>query len=366
VTNVSITPAYNASLNLVTGVPGKGSAATQPIASWTGSGTTTVTGAARLVHTGGDQPVTVACGGIHVGTTPYCNRTAGFALGLEEGKQYTLTIDLKRPLVWAGSNVYWDNAGQKLTFDAPGSGDVAQRKQGVLFKWGSLVGVSPITSDGSGNDEGDPYYYTKYNVGVPIYHPVYSSPTWSWSTTHIYDDFEDIPYVDAPLPGDTYLNDDARNNPAYGYNYWGNSKGDICRFISENGFGPGGATNKYRMPTYTEMGQKSSYTVGSDGWTGGSLYGTDASNGGYADGTMARWEYLTHSYSGTIFPITGRRHTGGGNEYQSYGCYWSCSSSDLGLYSMMFYSNYSSTTVILIEANTLIGFAFAVRCVRAD
>ncbi|MDR0939336.1 MAG: hypothetical protein LBN29_08295, partial [Mediterranea sp.] len=72
------------------------------------------------------------------------------------GRHYTVTSYLTKRVTWATSNIYWD--GSKLTFDADAThGGVAggipsvttvnsPRYQGLLFKWGSLDGISPAGS----------------------------------------------------------------------------------------------------------------------------------------------------------------------------------------------------------------------------
>jgi hypothetical protein len=64
---------------------------------------------------------------------------------LKAEKVYTFNATLKADK-WAASNVYWN--GSKLTFDEPYEmGHSAA--QGLFFKWGSLVGISPAGEDES-------------------------------------------------------------------------------------------------------------------------------------------------------------------------------------------------------------------------
>ena len=73
-------------------------------------------------------------------------------------------LHTKKQHSWAGSNIYWD--GSKLTFDTAISND-SDLKQGVHFRWGSLIGIPS-----SGNSAPSAYY-------IPIYNP--TSPqnsTW--------------------------------------------------------------------------------------------------------------------------------------------------------------------------------------------
>jgi hypothetical protein len=320
VTNVSITPAYNASLNLVTGVPGKGAGTTQPIASWTGSGTTTVTGAARLVHTGGDQPVRVAIESMKVGTATYANKAAQFDMALEEGKKYTLTIDVKRNLVWAGSNIYWDNS--KLTFDAPTSDVDTQRKQGVYFRWGGLVGVS-----------GEVKAVMSFSIeweDITVYIPTYTvtfgqTPYITWSTTNIYTQSSNIPSVGLPWQGIEFYGD--RLNTFWNIsNDWNGRTGDICRFLSENGCGPSDGKT-YRMPTSFEFGEKESYSYGAaDGWSLTGSWGNETPSS--IHGTSLMNTYVVSS-GGVIFPNPGSQW-----DY-SRADYWSTSFNRIYIYNTM-------------------------------
>jgi hypothetical protein len=88
-------------------------------------------------------------------------------------KVYTFTATLKEDK-WAGSNIYWD--GEKLTFDDPLTINPAQ---GLLFKWGSLVGISPVR----GNSES-----TAWTGSEPLYtYGAATNPsTGAWSSIESY------------------------------------------------------------------------------------------------------------------------------------------------------------------------------------
>jgi hypothetical protein len=218
--------------------------------------------------------------------------TAKFSTYLEAGKRYKLTVGSFKTVVWAGSNIYWNSGGQYLTFDGPGASLNDQRKQGVFIKWGSLVGISPaevLWADGG------------YSSSVPVYIPPTGSG--SWSTTNIYSNWDDIPYVSQSDIGYYATGNDFVSYLIQwsGSGYWNQKKGDICDYLSSNGYGPDG--NAYRMPTTFEM------EFGGGTWTETGAYGYDYSTGG-DDGTRVMSSYMSHS-SGLAFPASGSMSSGG-------------------------------------------------------
>ncbi|MDR0938141.1 MAG: hypothetical protein LBN29_02130 [Mediterranea sp.] len=168
----------------------------------------------------------------------------------EHGKTYTVKSKLTKRLTWATSNIYWDKVAGKLTFDAEPSpppyrlyGSYFEPSsttansgfyQGVLFRWGSLVALSP---------KGDPNteqirVYLPSNVPatasyvMPTYSPSYAAssgvPEWTglnWS---------DIPgYDSSPLPYPIVADENEEN-------YFG----DICAYLTKG---------MWRLPTNAEM-----------------------------------------------------------------------------------------------------------------
>jgi hypothetical protein len=215
-----------------------------------GGGATTITSDYSYVYPSAASPTEVKIGSITIDGTLY-NKTAldhplvaKVNTTLAAGGSYTLTVDFKE-LYFAGSNIYWDKVGGRLTFDGPDAGESSQWKQGIFFKWGSLVGISPALRNGS----------IYYNINTPVYIPEYNSGSPYWSQNNSYSDMSLIPYELLTSGGslnhdDNYLSTDAHNT-ANNHAYWNAKKGDICRYISENGYGPGG---NWRMPTANELG----------------------------------------------------------------------------------------------------------------
>ncbi|GAB6124269.1 hypothetical protein JCM30204_54190 [Dysgonomonas termitidis] len=198
---------------------------------------------------------------------------------------------------WAGSNIYYDQTLGHLTFDDVGVTD-HMYYNGVIFKWGSLYGISPIQN---------------YTVLTKRYPPDGGTTTGG--------SYDDIPFIS-----------DATNVPsnrdrAYLYEVTdGNSgKGDICRWLTKKGYAPAG--KKWRMPTSREFDGSYTYQTGT---FGNHEYGTGAVRSGVSKtGTAA------------FFPMSHYRHcTGALQESASTGngYYWTASPGGTNAY-LMKYSN---------------------------
>jgi hypothetical protein len=333
-----INPRYPLTLTVATGAMTTESSSNYDILSWTGAGTTTITGTG-WVHTKQASPTRVIISSLTINEDTYKNLPyLTFNMALQLRYSYTFTVSYtKKTTVFAGSNIYWKwnndtdhTQGGYLTFDKEGEGN--QMRQGVFFKWGSLVGISPALTGGSTSMD---------NANTPIYYPTYTSggtPSVTWVQTTVtdagIDGYMEIPYTKTAAGGiySSYLMEDVCNNATA----WGARKGDICRFLSENGFGPGG---KYRMPTAYEMGANERYQyVGtaypSSGWAiaGGSGW-ADLSSQAEEDGSYSM--PYGASNTGIVFPPAGTR------PLPSYfallyigtvGTYWSGSSDALAAY----------------------------------
>jgi hypothetical protein len=189
----------------------------------------------------GSQSFTVYLSGTisAVPSVAFTDTPVTFSAELEHGKGYTLQITVNRALRWALSNVYWD--GSKLTFETYGTGDPAKAMyQGLLFKWGSLVGISPVTTPPGGAypvDARDPVW--QFQPGVT---PVYANQG-NWSTTP----YAAIPFVSQKIT-DPIGPDTDYFASVDGSTLYPDGKGDVCRYIGTMG-GPTG----YRMPTAYEL-----------------------------------------------------------------------------------------------------------------
>ncbi|MDR1526567.1 MAG: hypothetical protein LBS46_02715 [Dysgonamonadaceae bacterium] len=227
-------------------------------------------------------------------TLPLVGKTFTFSsIALESGKSYTIRVKL-RYAKFASSNIYWDEttdpSNPKLTFKpydptpgVAGHYPTEQKYQGVFFKWGSLIGISPAAVLST-----DPllqypnYFYSGESAnptttGTPIYVPTYTagppaSSTWTKTNVSAFTASSTIPMVpdnsqgsDAwgPVPyadNTTYVVQSGINNNRgsqeltdLGTQHYANYVGDICLYISEtqNLITEG---KYYRMPHSEEFG----------------------------------------------------------------------------------------------------------------
>ena len=293
------------------------------------------------------------------------NNTNNF--NMKRNWQYTYTITLKANEsdtritykrsgpVWAGSNIYWD--GTKLTFDTETT-TANNQKQGIFFKWGSLIGIS------SNGDIGSSYDSSSVLLYIPSY--VSNSPlssSWTGTTTGSSMAWTDILYMDGGSSTDqtsTYLNDATQNTADYYKAY----KGDICQYLSKTG----AVSGSWRMPTVKEFNTTNTPTNTDAGWrttdtTSWVQYGTSGTSSSIANGQFSISFGATYTYngSGTSFPASGYRYTDG----MLYGvgqggCYWS---SSVGSATNGFYLRFYSSFVVPARSNNRQN-AFAVRCVQ--
>ncbi len=279
------------------------------------------------------------------------NNTTNF--NVKRNCQYTYNITLKpndsdtrivyNRVIWAGSNIYWD--GTKLTFDAQVT-TANNQKQGVCFRWGSLVGVSLSSTYTT--------YSPTYNSTTP------TNSTWATGTTY----FASIAYfTDEVANGgqtNTFLNDAAQNTDANYAAY----KGDICKYLSKTG----AVSGSWRMPTAEEFNAAGLADNGSVTWTTVTTpwakFGDFAAASGNAQGTTQISSGGTYAVNGSSnsFPASGSfRNTDGLFAVGQSGNYWSCStatSSTTG-YDMGFVSSYLSPAV-----NDTRQWGFVIRCVQ--
>jgi hypothetical protein len=278
---------------------------------------------------------------------------------LTGGKNYVLEMIVTESR-WAYSNIYWQAVDDEddprypgyLTFDTQDHGN--QGYQGVFFKWGSLVGVSPARTGVSNN----------YSTATPVYIPTYvegGTSTWNvrsgatnpystWGTTMagIAAPATDIPYLDGSYDAtpygmdNTYASDAARNTTAM----YDSLRGDICQYLGKTD----AALTRFRLPQRDEFWSTvrqdwSSATPTTDGWRKGNGSFADSPDAGYADG---RADFLAtqqgtgynptqptngagkklgagiNSVTGVVLPAGGAR-TGSLSVVGIRGYYWSCS-----------------------------------------
>jgi hypothetical protein len=331
---------------------------------------------------------------------PTAEKSATLAQALSGGVSYTITMRLRTP-IFARSNIYWDATAQKLTFepaaDNPAQNDDAKAGyQGVFFRFGSLVGISPV-----GNFSGTTDIY------VPIVNENLSTSTWkattgnamaanntdfptvssnwtTWKSVHNDAPDTDIPYMDpryakvaetAHGRGNTYVIDDALNRDT---TYQG-FRGDICQYLTTKTHAVSG---DYRLPTSYEFGlSDSSYDWSSggtspDGWQKGTGSFSTNKSAGYADGTadlldatpgangggIIYGSCINRTMDDVIFPASGCINDSNGELalVGFFANYWSASVCAVDI---SYYLNFDSDKVYTYNA-VYRGYAFPIRCVK--
>jgi len=298
------------------------------------------------------------------------NNTSNF--NLKRNCKYTYNITLKpndsdtriiykkSGIVWAGSNIYWN--GSKLTFDSapvdptnPTTQELSnQRKQGVFFKWGALVGVS---SNASSYDGAAPIYVPSYNSTIPTSSSwlVQNGSQMGWNA---------IPYFTDNLTvvgqTSTFLNDAAQNTDA---NY-ASLKGDICKYLSRTG----AVSGKWRMPTTHEYNPNGVgdrvFVAWTDNTAPWSMLGTFGAESGNAQGTSL-------FSSGCTYLLGNSRSNFSSSGYRDYpngllsrtgftGEYWTSSAYSGTEYSYYFHFSDTLSPSFYNPRN----YGFVIRCIQ--
>jgi hypothetical protein len=141
---------------------------------------------------------------------------------------------------WAGSNIYWDKEKKCLTFDPAGT-TTHQYYQGVFFKWGSLVGISPALTNESTGWSDDVMVY------VPTYDPA-TPTTTTWASGKASETIAGYRGYESILPATP--SDELGSYNDYIPNDWSHNTGDICQFLGKTN----PALKGYRMPRDDEFG----------------------------------------------------------------------------------------------------------------
>ncbi|MDR1526499.1 MAG: hypothetical protein LBS46_02375 [Dysgonamonadaceae bacterium] len=375
---------------------------TSTATTWVSKDTTVYTG-----ETNATNPITVTLTNLSlsgVNTSYFPVLTAKFAMALVPNGKYDLKIHFKQ-VEFAGSNIYWVTTTPAtpgtpgdgyLTFDEAGN-NANNMYQGLLFRWGSLVGIAgmltPANDDGTGSLVDKLVRGTKDDptTGTPIYVPKYTIDqgrqgymqtnmasmssnggvdywtTFTGIVANTAAPVTDIPYFDGSYAtsvpsgrSTTFVSDAAQNTPAM----WESFRGDICQYIN----------NDYRLPVSYEFGSvsgKASYGTGgttSIGWTrlpadNATAFPSNAAVGS-ADGKSGTPTIygVTH-YSGVSFPVAGTRSFGNDAlwRYRNTGDYWSSSvhstrtnAYELGITGIDVYPGQSNTRAL----------PFPIRCVK--
>jgi hypothetical protein len=316
----------------------------------------------------GSQSFTVKISGKITNVNPnvtFTNEPVTFHTTLTHGYSYALQINLRQQLKWAGSNIYWD--GNNLTFDPHGT-TTHQMYMGLLFFWGSLIGISPLAHP-------DGQYPSEYNGETPTY-------SYDSDITGTYTNYEDVPKLRW-----IFLYDGERGG-LDADNFALRPGNDICRYIGTRNSNLSG----YRMPTYNELvhgkvgGVNAIEHFTDPAWTAPAASNSWSSvhpasynnnptypilslaNVNREQGAMGRAVMTWGGRQGTraVFPLTGARDLTGSvpDEFLRYGCYWSSSrgSSD-SAHPMLIYLGKGGGPHLEHDYTTC---AHAVRCVKIE
>ncbi|MDL2255311.1 hypothetical protein LJC38_01835, partial [Parabacteroides sp. OttesenSCG-928-K15] len=233
--------------------------------------------------------------------------------------------------------------------------------QGVFFQWGSLVAISPAALSGTTTT------YTAGRASTGTGHIVYD-PTNNYAYA-----YASIPYINstaAPFNNNITTEDDfATYNGGQGWD--NNGRGDICRYISSQGW----VSGNWRLPTADEYDQLLAELLNgvsnNGGFTNINVTPNNASKSyhyGYYQPLSGRWLGTgTSTSSGVENPTTGAYFPAGGYRYADgtasnvgdNGYYWSGSSgSTPNGYLLRVNSSGANRTYYTRQ------YAYPVRCVR--
>ncbi|MDR0891068.1 MAG: hypothetical protein LBN24_00425 [Mediterranea sp.] len=265
----------------------------------------------------------------------------------EIGKQNTDAAYKAHWGLWARSNVYWD--GKQLTFEPAAYSYVAytgnkNRYQGLLFKWGSLVGLSQNT-----NHNNDRY----------VYYPLYASNKWSWYGGKLGDSpntdlksWGNVPYC--TVTQSSYNKYDAiTSSPTYStQDNWKALKGDICQVIGT--LNP--SLKGYRMPKDCEIANPRDWNT---------TYDSSESVTPNTTGTALPQSRYTQwaTDPNVVVPVCGYLTPGGGDAVStnSEGNFWSASAYS---YIYAYYLRFVSATDFRTDFSLDRTYGFAVRCIK--
>ena len=264
---------------------------------------------------------------------------------------------------FARSNIVWDATNNKLTFavTAADNATIPANVQGVFFKWGSLVAISPVGNTYAANQIlFSPDGTTNYTwANIP-----YISETTGKFGTHGTDEDDFAGY------------DGGSNTNGPGFNASTN-KGDICRYISDRGWVQG----KWRLPTSDEQQAliNEVTSVSNNGGFGNITGAPNTGNNahGFWQVPSGRWlgagaaadaarntgkaAELVPGSSSVYFPAGGYRNNSNGNTSNAgnNGFSWSASSNNTA-YAYYLYVNSGNA----YWNNHLRDYGFTVRCIR--
>jgi hypothetical protein len=402
-TGVTVTPGNPVDLTIQTGGVGQNAvAATQAISEWNNLNSTVVTSGPITVNTNGANPIYVNISSVTIAEyLAFTGIKAEFKKALTAGYSYTLVVNFKKT-IWAKSNIYWVSTGGSngyLTFDTQENGH--QGYQGVFFKWGSLVGISPAQAGGSDEylDKTVPIYVPIFNVTTPtssswkatngsamagdMDFPTVTNNWTDWAVTSALGEADpetSIPYMDGSYAksgettyydrysntNNTYVIDEALNRDT---TYQG-FRGDICQYLSTK---TGVVSGHYRLPSAEELGETTGsfwsdladWIKGSGSFLVNNAAGNAAGSANLLDaagnnGYTVYGSAIHRTIGDVVFPASGLRQNRGELwNVGGYGYYWAGSAYNVDMGVDMAFD----TTVEATLGNYRY-HALSVRCIR--
>jgi hypothetical protein len=251
------------------GTLSEGSAVTQTVTGFSGTGVTQESGLYPFYKS--PTQVTISSLTLTIGGTDrvFGPIAATFTEELLAGVNYVLVVDLKgRRFAW--SNIYY--SGGAMVFQTQPVTIGWECAGGIYFKWGSMIGIGARHNNSTNLGTANP----QLNV--------YKLSGSTWTSVNMY--WNDIPTWSL-----------AEGN--VGTPNANTSKGDICQYINSD----------YRLPRieeFTEFGDLYTWTLWADNPPGWTVTGTFASQNPNANGTTTMTSYVTYAAEGGIhFPYSG-------------------------------------------------------------
>jgi hypothetical protein len=236
-----------------------------------------------------------------------------------------------------------------MTFEAAGHTGPEKYYQGLHFRWGSLIGISSNES---------------FTASTLLFRHDSSQPAAAgvaWNNN--------MP----PTYGGTLTNDRSYNYP-YAHDDFSNYRGDICKYISRYGNGPGGhwrlpVSNEFGVETLNDeyhlwpaAGLKFDWYVGMDDTNAPAKFQSVASSDPYGRQalTYASGAGIATNHE-VIFPASGYRSYASGSieVIGTYGFYASGSANGNYCHMMTFLSSHFAPALVIDRTSTV-----SVRCVK--
>jgi hypothetical protein len=244
--------------------------------------------------------ITFATLDITIGEIPLAqltNQSVTFAQTLLANTNYRVVLDVRENR-WAHSNIYWDDALNSgaggLTFDKKRTNPSHADYQGVFFKWGSLVGISPV------GDNTNAGLFIPDNIASRTWDATknLSSTNTPWGSAGL----NDVPSLIGPGVGTVLDTENHLYNLSDDETY-ATFTGDICKYL-------GG--DDWRLPT---RGVDLVYFASTEFISGLPFETGNNPNDVSGQGSIGSAAGLTYTaYGSVFFPASGYQHGNVGSD----------------------------------------------------